>query len=317
MSHTNSVSLARAYWAIREVYGKDALEKTRGFFKQYGCESNGRIELSQDTPGDGMVSLLYQINLQGRPIQGVLRFAEDGNVYDGIVRSHQTLLPAAARLLIDEAFGPDELKTKPTEKELPFFQGAKEVYECHYQGSGTAAFEAACLLPVRQKFAEMHKAEEEVVRDKNIQKTTNLVTMAYQMLAVAKKKESIWFWNRWDSKDFQDTVMSYSAQINTIPSDTKKRSEERRQKAEEMIKKSLDTYSGARACEELGQCEHEDIASHCPHDGGGMDFYLKSEDGKRIVRREEYGCSSPSHDSSPHGGEGHYNEGGHEHCSHR
>ena len=290
MSHTKSVSLSTAYWAIQEVYGKEELQKVHAVFKQYGYPKGGVLELSQDTPGDGMVSLEYKTNLQGRPIQGVLRFAEDGSVYDGVVQSNRTLLPAAARLLIEEAFGSNELKNKPSEKELPFFQGAKEVYECHYQGSDAAAFEAACLLPVRQKIAAYREAE--ALRSNN-QKSVENVLFAEKMSDIGVKNDDSIFSN-WHKDVIKKFVDQYLPLIGAIPSDTVVNSALRLTKSNEMIFEIAQTWEGARACVELGKCESDSGSRVCDYGTGGYEtFYLRSGSEKTVVRSEEWCPSKP------------------------
>lgn len=196
---------------------------------------SGEVEVLRGKEKDGVVSVPYRMKIDQTPVRGVLRFWEDGSVYDGRHKLNQALPPLTAQLFILSTFGEEELTEPIQDVGGSFFQSAKAVYN---------------------------------------QRTVDLIELANQMVQVAEKEDE--GPGGWDPDEFSNIVARYSSMIGVFPSDTFDSSRRRLAKAEEMIAKSADTYSGARSCVELGACQVEDRgACEAWHEGSIVTFAWK------------------------------------------
>ncbi|MDO8526485.1 MAG: hypothetical protein Q7T03_02220 [Deltaproteobacteria bacterium] len=270
MTGTAKLDLTKFYWGVNAAYGSQAYTQAKKVFNQYGL--SGSVDVYQGNVGDGVVLVPYTLK-DGGGIQGSLRFAEDGSVYDGNTKTEDVLPVNVGRFLVAVTAGKGELKTPLNDSVDPFFDGAKQIYECQ----AVSNFQTECVEPLGRQMAGV--------------KTDAAIQFSDALVAKAKSHDEGGWWifhQGWDVGDLVGLQEKYIRSIAVLSSP-----QLRQKKSDEMISAMFGLWQGAKACVELGQCRTQVVegpscrSNETPQTG--TTYYY----GDTIVRNESGYCEKP------------------------
>lgn len=237
-----TVNLEQYLKVLSQAGFKQDAEKLKDALSKYGIE--GRTTFYQGPKvGDGQILLSYKMN----GINGLLRFTENGNLYDGAMgKKIVDVSNRTGRLLIAGLFGIKELSS-PLKNEfdkllLGGILMAKGCYDTNSQ--------KICNLKSAEK--ELDKAKTEETKRRNETKTEKIVRMLTLIndMKVWARKETCSLFCRVDPKDITNVMEKYELALEDV-SDKGKTLKLLAKALEEMA----DTYTVKKYAKEKGYGE--------------------------------------------------------------
>lgn len=260
MNH--NISASRLCNTAEKVYGQEAQAPLAALLTQYGFSET--VEVFQEAPGDGVISIPYRV-FQGRSvIQGVLRFASDGSVYDGLNKLNAKLGVGVASLVVTSAFGEEELGQKSNGLDTEFLKSALHLYECLNSGfvSGQTCLdktdeELASIQRTRSDAAKIvadlnEQKTKETERLANIAKVRSLIDFADQVKNIAIREDQGPF--GWDKDAVIEILNEELPVISATPPDTVEGSRDQVTRAYRMADRLLGISEGRDSCKKILWC---------------------------------------------------------------
>lgn len=264
MGNTVSLTTQSLYAALGEIGKREEVESARKLFEEYGLQDG--LQINQDVPSDGFVSVPYKVSKQGVWFTGSLRFSADGSVY-GLQKLTLPSTPIVNQTLIALAFGSQELGNAAPSYDRSFFESAKRVFD-------------------EQKMREIN------------QKTTDLLRFAEQMKEIGiREDEGI---GGWDRAVIADVINDERSMILETPFefDSVATSWERYKRADRMINRIVRTWEGHLACAQLKRCEVWKDTPQCSSEQIASSATVYSYNGSTVGRDGSAGCSAKKSDKS-------------------
>ncbi|MDO8528031.1 MAG: hypothetical protein Q7T03_10150 [Deltaproteobacteria bacterium] len=301
---SQTISASQLYNTAGKIYGQRAQAPLAKILTEYGFGET--VDVFQENPGDGAVSIPYEIFQDKTPIRGVLRFASDGSIYDGLQKLNTRLGTGVGSLLVASAFGEAELGRKPAGLDTQLLKSALNLYAC--LGSN-ADSQSTCLGKTDGKLASLKRTRTEKpkklevqngqkanennnIRDAFNQKTETLLNFANQVKDISIRDHTPWIIPWGKNKDKVTEILAEELpMISATRSDTLEGSRDRITRTMQMINRLMEISEGKESCEDISGCSVEKGSEpSCSADYDGYPPVTYSYQGMTL-RSTSGGCS--------------------------